>query len=130
MKTNELRSMIVSQLNNLRTGYGLNGIFYQIAQDEAMFPHIVFDFDNVRTMSDDRNRRDYKMIIDVFDKNNSTVLINNLADAIEELLDQKNLPQTGVLPTLFFESRRNIPDEDKMIKHIQIVLTIQNYERN
>jgi len=129
-KSNELRAMIVTKLNNIKTQYGINGIYYQIAQDEAMFPHIVFDLDRFTTLADDRNRRDINLIIDVYDKGNNTQKVHNIADAVEDLLDQANVPGTNTLPTLFFNARRHLPDEDKLIKHIQLEFTIQNYERN
>lgn len=129
-KLNELRAMLIEQINHLKTRFGIKEISYQLAQDESLFPHVVIDFDGIRTLSDDRNRRDIKLIVDCYDRGNSAVLVNNLADAIEDLLDQKNLPQNSTLPTIYFESSRFLPDEDKMIRHVQIVFTIQNYERN
>lgn len=129
-RTNELRAMIVSKLNDIRTQFDIKGIFYQLAQDKALFPHIVFDMDRTNTLSDDRNRRDINLIIDIYDKGNDTKKVHNIADAIEDLLDQVNEPGEQTLPTLYFNARRHLPDEDKLIKHIQLEFTIQNYERN
>lgn len=128
--SNELRAMIVSKLNDIKTQSGIKGIFYQLAQDEAMFPHIVFDMDRTNTLSDDRNRRDINLIIDIYDRGNNTQKVHNIADAVEDLFDQANVPGASNLPTLFFNARRHLPDEDKLIRHIQLEFTIQNYERN
>lgn len=127
--SNELRMLVVSQLENLKTLYGVKEISFQIAQNDEMFPHIVFDTESTKMMGDDRFRHDVKLIIDVYDRGDSAVLVNNLADAVEDELDQKNLPQDGILPTIYLDSRRNLPDEDKKIRHIQIVFNVQNYER-
>lgn len=129
-KSNELRAMIVSKLNDIKTQYGINGIYYQLAQDNALFPHIVFDMDRTFTLTDDLNRRDINLIIDVYDRGNNTQKVHNIADAVEDLLDKANVPGTNNLSTLYFSARRHLPDEDKLIKHIQLEFTIQNYERN
>lgn len=129
-KINDLRALIVSQLNTIKSTYGIADIFYQVAQDTAMFPHIVYDFGNMRALPEGFARRDIELYINVYDKQESTVLINNIADAVEELLEAQNLPQTNILPTFYYVNRKDLPDEDKSIKHIQIEFSIQNYERN
>lgn len=129
-KINDLRALIVAQLNTIKSTYGITDIFYQVAQDTAMFPHIVYDFGNMRALPEGFARRDIELYINVYDKQESTVLINNIADAVEELLEAQNLPQTDILPTFYYVNRKDLPDEDKAIKHIQIEFSIQNYERN
>lgn len=129
-KINELRALIVEQLETIKDTYGITDIFYQLAQDSAMYPHVVYSFDGMRSLTDDLARRDIDLIIDVYDRQTSTVLINNIADAIEDLFDTENLPQDGILPTFYFVIRRDLVDEDKLIKHIQIEISVQNYERN
>lgn len=126
-KTNELRALIVSELNSIS---GNNGVYYQIANENSIFPHIVFDFDSVNTLADDRCRENYKLIIDVWDRCTSASLVNDIADNVEGILHDVNLPQTNILPTIYLDSRRNLRDEDKLIRHIQLTFSIQIYERN
>lgn len=129
-RSNDLRAMIVSKLNDIKTQFDIKEIYYQLAQDNALFPHVIFDMDRTLTLADDRNRRDINLIIDVYDKGNNTRKVHDIADAIEDVLDQANVPGDTNLPTLFFSARRHLPDEDRAIKHIQLEFTIQNYERN
>lgn len=130
LKSNELRAMIVAKLNDIKTEFGIKNVYYQIAQDDALYPHVVFDLERISTLSDDRNRRDITLYIDVWDRNKNTQNVHNIADAIEDVLDQLNEPQESNLPTLFFNARRHLPDEDKTLRHIQLEFVIQNYERN
>lgn len=126
-KTNELRALIVRELNTIG---GLKEVSFQIANDTTMYPHIVFDFDNMTMTQDNLARQNYKLIIDVWDRGTSAALVNDIADNVEGILHNENLPQANILPTFFLESRRNLRDEDKLIRHIQLTFSIQNYERN
>ena len=130
LKSNELRAMIVAKLNDIKTEFGIKNVYYRTAQDDALYPHVVFDLERISTLSDDRNRRDITLYIDVWDRNKNTQNVHNIADAIEDVLDQLNEPQESNLPTLFFNARRHLPDEDKTLRHIQLEFVIQNYERN
>lgn len=128
--TMELIKLVESVLVPLKSSHGLKEIYHEIADDKKLYPHIIHTFDRVATLTDDRKKRNISLIIDIYDRQRPTKAVNDIADAVEELFDQKNLPQTDNLPTIFFVSKRHLPDEDKMIKHIQIEFEIQNYERN
>lgn len=127
--TKELIKLVESMLKPLMTSHGVKEIFHDIADDKKLYPHIIHSFDRVQTLTDDREKRNISLIIDIYDNQRSTAVINDIADAVEELFDQKNLPQTDNLPTFYFQSKRPLPDEDKKIKHIQFEFEIQNYER-
>lgn len=121
-RTNELRKLINSQLKTL-----YDEVYYLQANENAMYPHCVFLLESINT--GDLSRSDYLLKIDLWDKSSSSYNIEESADKVEDLLKTKNLPQTGILPTIFTESRRTVVDDDKKIKHIQLDLTIQLYER-
>lgn len=121
-RTNELRKLINSQLKTL-----YDEVYYLQANESAMYPHCVFLLESINT--GDLSRSDYLLKIDLWDKSSSSYNIEESADKVEDLLKTKNLPQTGILPTIFTESRRTVVDDDKKIKHIQLDLTIQLYER-
>ena len=121
-KTNELRKLIQTKLKTLASK-----VYYEIADSDAMYPHIVFSFKTVNL--DDLWRQDYMLDIDVWDKSQNTTTIEALCDNIEKLLHMENLPQTGILPTFYLVDRKSIPDEDKAIKHRLVRFQIQNYER-
>ena len=121
-KTNDLKKLIQTKLKTLTTN-----VFYENATDNAMYPHVVFTFNSIDL--GDLSRQDYMLNIDVWDKGKSTTAVDELCDKIEALLQGENLPQTRILPTFYLVDRRNIPDEDKQIRHRVIRFQIQNYVR-
>ena len=127
--TKELKAKIRSRLENIKTIYSIKDIFYQLADDRKLYPHIVFSFDIFRALPDDRVKRNIDVIIDVYTRGTSTTQVDDMADAIEDLFDGKNLPQDDNLPTFYLTDRRPLPDEDKAIKHVQLNFELQNYER-
>jgi hypothetical protein len=121
-KTNDLKKLIMTQLKTLTSN-----VYYEIAADNALYPHIVFSFKMINL--GDLWRQDYTLDVDVWDKGQNTTRIDSLCDDIERLLHMQNLPQTGILPTFYLIDRRSIIDEDKSIKHRLVRFQIQNYER-
>lgn len=121
-RTNDLKKLIQTKLKTLAMN-----VYYEIAADNALYPHVVFTFDSIDL--GDLSREDYMLNVDVWDKGKSTTAIDDLCDSIENLLQAENLPQTHILPTFYLVDRRNVPDEDKAIKHRVIRFQIQNYER-
>ena len=121
-KTNDLKKLIMVQLKTLTSN-----VYYEIAADNALYPHIVFSFKMINL--GDLWRQDYTLDVDVWDKGQNTTRIDSLCDDIEKLLHMQNLPQTGILPTFYLIDRRSIIDEDKSIKHRLVRFQIQNYER-
>ena len=127
-KTNELRKAIMNRFTpGWKSALGVKGVSYEIIPDDVMYPHIVFSFDNVNQT--DLSRDDIRMVIDLWDKSKSAANVENLADEVEKIFDGVNDPQENILPTYYIESRRTVLDEDKTIRHKQIVVIIQNYER-
>lgn len=122
MRTNDLKKLVQTKLKTLTTN-----VYHEIADKDAVYPHIVFNFRRIDLQ--DLSRQDYILEVDVWDKGTSTTTVDDLADSVENLLQGKNLPQTNVLPTFYLIDRRNILDEDKSIRHRQIQFQIQNYER-
>ena len=101
-------------------------VYFEVAKDNALYPHIVFDFSQVNL--GDLSREDYRLDVHVWDKGTSTTAIDDLCDSVEDLFDALNDPQTGILPTFYKELRTTIEDEDKKIRHRVIRFQVQNYE--
>lgn len=121
-KTNDLKKLIQTKLKTLTTD-----VYFEIAADNALYPHIVFTFNSVDL--GDLSRQDYILYIDVWTKGDNSTDIDELCDNIETLLQAQNLPQTRILPTFYLMDRKSIPDEDKQIRHRLIRFQIQNYVR-
>lgn len=121
-KTNDLRKLIQSRLKTV-----CENVYYEYADDENLYPHITYEF--VTNVNDDLYRSDINLDVDIFDKSSSATLIEDLADNVEKLFNNKNLPQDTILPTFFLIDRKSVPDEDKKIRHRLVRILIQNYER-
>lgn len=122
MRTNDLKLLVQSKLKTVAAN-----VYHEIANEKALYPHIVFEFRRIDL--NDLWRQDYILEVDIWDKQDSSQRVDNLADQVENLLQAENLPQTNVLPTFYLINRQNIPDEDKEIKHRRVQFQIQNYER-
>ena len=122
MRTNDLKLLVQSKLKTVAAN-----VYHEIANEKALYPHIVFNFR--RLDLNDLSRQDYILEVDIWDKGDSSQRVDDLADTVENLLQAENLPQTNVLPTFYLIDRNNLPDENKEIKHQRIQFQIQNYER-
>ena len=122
MRTNDLKYLVQSKLKTLTAN-----VYYEIANEKKMFPHIVFNFRRIDL--GDLWRQDYILEIDIWDKQDSSLRVDDLADQVENLLQAENLPQNNVLPTFYLIDRQDVPDENKEIKHRRVQFQIQNYER-
>ena len=121
-KTNDLKKLIQTKLKTIATN-----VYYEIADENAMYPHVVYSFRTINL--GDISRQDYILDVDVWDKERSTTAVDELCDKIESLLHTENLPQTRILPTFYLIDRKSLLDEDKQIKHRLIRFQIQNYVR-
>ena len=122
MRTNDLKYLVQSKLKTLTAN-----VYYEIANEKALYPHIVFNFRRIDL--GDLWRQDYILEVDIWDKQDSSLRVDDLADSVENLLQAENLPQSNVLPTFYLIDRQDIPDENKEIKHRRVQFQIQNYER-
>lgn len=121
-RTTDLNNLIQTKLKTLTTN-----VYYEQANDDGMYPHIVFSFRDINL--GDLSRQDYILEVDVWDKAKSPYNVEELSDKVEDLLHCQNLPQDKILPTFYKIDRKSIIDPDKNIKHRQIRFQIQNYVR-
>lgn len=121
-RTNDLKVLLMTKLKTIT-----NNVYFEQAADDALYPHIVFDFREIDL--GDINRQDYVLEVDIWTKGTNTTTIDELADNTEDLLQAENLPQERILPTFYKIDRRSIIDQDKTLKHRQIRFQIQNYKR-
>lgn len=121
-RTNDLKKLIQTKLKTLTTN-----VFFEQATDDALYPHIVFSFNEINL--GDMSRQDYTLYVDIWDKGKSSTRVDELADKVEDLLHSENLPQDKILPTFYKIDRKALLDSDKDIKHRLVRFQIQNYVR-
>ena len=118
-KTIALRKIIKSKIDSVVKSY------YRTADKGALFPHAVFDFENIDL--GDLHRDDLILVVDLWGKGKDTSEIEEMADQLEEIFNAANLPGEEVLPTFYRISRKPIDDEDKTLIRRQLKFQIQNY---
>ena len=104
-----------------------NAVYYEISSDDGLYPHIVFSCSDVDL--EDLNRNDVIIDVDIWDKSSSALQVEELTDSVESLFNNKNLPQSAILPTFYLIDRKSVPDEDKTIRHRLVRIQAQNYVR-
>lgn len=124
-KTNSLRKLIASRLKTV-----CSNVYYRHADKDALYPHIVYLLKSINL--GDLHRDDYLLEIDIWHKikNGSEMAeIEDIADAVEAVFNNKNIPQEDILPTFYRDIRITVDDSDKTIEHRLVKIQIQNYER-
>lgn len=119
-KTAELRKLVTSQLNKVQ-----GNTHHKKAPDNEKYPYKTYVLKSV-AFTDARD--DYDLCIDIWDRNKSSKTVEEIADHIEKLLNNANLPQSTILPTFFRENRYVLEDPDKELQHIQLRFLVQLYE--
>ena len=118
-KTAELRKLIREKMQTIQ------GVTYhREAPHDAAYPYKTFTLQSV-TFTDARD--DFDLCVDIWHRGDWKV-VEEIADEIEKLFQNTNLPQKTILPTFFRESRYNLEDPDKTLQHIQLRFLVQLYE--
>lgn len=120
-KTNEL----VKLIKQLLIKYGLV-VFYDEADEEVPYPYIVFSLTNYDSLTYPRD--DIELLIDIWDKSESSYRVEEVSDQIEKDFKILNKPTNKILPTFYSVYNKRIADEDKEIRRRQVKITIQCYE--
>lgn len=130
MRTNELRKLIRRELISLKSDFPeIKDVFYKVADEKCLYPHIVFTLSSIQTNPDDLTGKNSILDVDVWDRNRSAAYAEDLSDAIEDLLNKAVLPQDEILPVFYCESKAPVADEDKQMQHYVIRFTVRYFER-
>ena len=121
-KTLELRKIITERLNTTQ-----GGTYYRTAPKDEPFPYKTYELTSVAFP--DCNRDDFELCVDIWYRGSNANDIEVLADQIEQLFNNANLPQETILPTFYRESRYFVDDPDKTLMHIQLRFSVQLYEQ-
>lgn len=121
--TNELRKVVESRLNNLKTTYNIAEIAYRQGQVKEMYPHLVFDV--VSCLPTDHGRHDYTIDVHVWTKDQYQAF--EIADAVAGIFAYTNLPQEAILPTFYESNIVQVEDPDVTICHLVVRMEGQIY---
>ncbi len=118
-KTALLRKLVRAQMQTVD-----GGTYYKSAPPDAAYPYKVFTLRSV-TFTDARD--DFDLCVDIWHRGDRKV-VEEVADLVEKLFRNANLPQETILPTFYRDARYDLEDPDKTLHHIQLRFLVQLYE--
>ena len=119
-KTTELRKLIVEKLNTTA-----GQTYHKTAPKDATYPYKTYELTSVAFT--DSARDDFELEVDLWDRSGDSKRLEDIADEVEALFNDANLPRPPIFPTFFREQRYNIEDPDKTLTHIQLRFLVQLY---
>lgn len=99
--------------------------YHKTAPKDAAFPYKTFTLSSVAFVE---ARDDQELEIDIWDRSPDQKRIEGIADQVEALFRNANLPTPPIYPTFYREARYNLEDPDKTLQHIQLRFLVQLYE--
>ena len=121
-KTTALRRLIKSKLQTVP-----GESYHRTAPTSAAYPYKTFELESVAFP--DRLRDDLELLVDIWDRSLDWKRIEDIADQIEAMFNDANLPEPPLYPTFFRENRYSLDDPDKTLQHIQLRFLVQLYEK-
>ena len=120
-KTAALRKLIYEKLQTVP-----GESYHRTAPKDAAFPYKTFSLSSV--VFQDSLRDDFELEVDIWDRAKDWKAVEEIADQVEALFNDANLPQLTIYPTFFRENRYSLDDPDKNLQHIQLRFLVQLYE--
>ena len=120
MKTASLRKLIAEKLRTVE-----GGVFHRIAPKDAAYPYKTFALSSVSFVD---ARDDQELEVDIWDRSLDSKTVEEIADQVEELFADANLPAPPIFPTFFREGRQLLDDPDKNLQHIRLRFLVQLYK--
>jgi len=119
-RTENLKKCITKKLKQC-----CSNVFYRNTTDESPYPYIEYELNYIKSES----LYQYFLTINIWD-NTGNKRIEQLADELEKLLDGEYFTDNTQSLTIDLNSRNNLIDEDRTIKHIVLLFSLQYYYYN
>jgi hypothetical protein len=116
-----LRKLIFKKLKTVQ-----GESYHRTAPKDATFPYKVYSLTSVAFL--DAARDDLELEVDIWARAKDWKVAEEIADQVEALFNDANLPEPPLYPTFFRENRYNLDDPDNTLQHIQLRFLVQLYE--
>lgn len=120
-KTAALRRLIMKKMQTTQ-----GETYHRTAPKDAAFPYKTYSLTSVAFF--DRLRDDFELEVDIWTREKDWKAIEEIADQVEALFNDANLPEPPIYPTFFRDARFSLDDPDKTLQHIQLRFLVQLYE--
>lgn len=115
---------IRTQLNKMFKTLNDN-IYYEIADDDAPYPHLVYE---LKEIINDYGKTTYDLEVNIFDYGNSTSAIEQLGDDLGYLLDKYYFINDEIQFASYKSTRIIVQEDDKKIRRRRLTFEIQAHE--
>nr|DAY60581.1 MAG TPA: Protein of unknown function (DUF3168) [Caudoviricetes sp.] len=119
-KHKELRKSILELLHEVSPR-----VSFQKAKN-TQYPYVIFDLERINI----EEKSVYQLEINIYDNGDSTAVIEDLADDIEELLNRTVLNNEYHTINFYINKRNNLIEEDKDKKRIRLLIDLNYYGRS
>lgn len=120
-KTKALRKLVTEAMQTVP-----GGTYHKNAPKDAAYPYKIFTLSSAAFPYSDRD--DTELEIDLWDRAPDQKNLEDIADRVETLFNNKVLPAPPIFPAFFRENRYNLEDPDKTLQHIQLRFLVQLHE--
>lgn len=100
--------------------------YHRTAPKDAVYPYKTYELTSVAFPNSLRD--DFELTVDIWGRSSDWKPVEEIADQIERLFNDANLPEPPIYPTFFRENRYELEDPDKSLQHIQLRFLVQLYE--
>ena len=121
-KTRTLRKLITEKLRTVE-----GGVYHRIAPKDAAYPYKTFTLSSASFVD---ARDDQELDVDIWDRSLDPKTVEDIADQVEALFADTNLPTPPIYPTFFRENRYTLDDPDKNLQHIRLRFLVQLYKED
>ena len=121
-KNKALRKLVKEQLQTVP-----GGTYHRRAPKDAAYPYKTF---SVKSANFTDYRDDMELEVDIWDRSLDPKTAEDIADHIEALFHDANLPAPPIYPTFFRDDRYTLDDPDKNLQHIQLRFLVQLYKED
>ena len=120
-KTKALRKLVYEAMQSVH-----GATYHKRAPKDASYPYKTFTLSSVAFTNPDRD--DIELEIDLWDRSPDPKVLEDIADQVEALFNNRISPQPPIYPAFFREYRYDLDDPDKNLQHIQLRFLVQLHE--